>query len=68
MFFSFDWQVELIISYLEDFASPVNLFGTTRLSRGFRYTKTELSLLRQLHDFLLVNDTTLGILVEDVKS
>lgn len=36
--FSFDWQVDLIISYLEDFASSVNLYRTTRLSRGFRLT------------------------------
>jgi len=26
MFFSFDWQVSSIITYLEDFLSPVNLF------------------------------------------
>ena len=38
MFFSFDWQVASIITYLEDFLSPVNLFSTTRLSRGFRFT------------------------------
>lgn len=36
--FSFDWHVDLIISYLEDFASSVNLYRTTRLSRGFRLT------------------------------
>ena len=26
---------------LEDFSSPVNLFGTTRLSRGFRVTRKD---------------------------
>ena len=38
MFFGLDWQVFSIIPYLEDFLSSVNLFSTTRLSRGFRYT------------------------------
>ena len=40
MFFGFDWQVFSIIAYLEDFFSPVNLFWTPPLWRGFRYTKT----------------------------
>ena len=40
--FKFDWQVFLIIPYLEVFFSSVNLFSTTRLSRGFLFTKKEL--------------------------
>ena len=34
------WQVDFI-TYLEDFFSPVNLFSTTRLSRGFRDTRRD---------------------------
>ena len=45
MFFTFDWQVKLIITYLEDFFSSVNLFRTTRLSRGFRDTKNDDSIM-----------------------
>ena len=43
MFFSFDWQVVLIIAYLEDFFSPVNLFSTPPLWRGFRLQKVKSS-------------------------
>ena len=39
-FLRFDWQVFSILSQTEDFFSSVNLFPTTRLSRGFRYTKS----------------------------
>ena len=34
-----DWQVFPIIPQTEDFSSSVNLFPTTRLSRGFQITK-----------------------------
>ena len=40
--FLFDWQVKLIITYLENFFSSVNLFWTTPLWRGFRLQKATL--------------------------
>ena len=33
------WQTTFILPHEEDFFSPVNLSWTTRLSRGFHYTK-----------------------------
>ena len=36
--FYFDWQVFLIHIIRSFYFSPVNLYWTTRLSRGFRYT------------------------------
>ena len=35
MCFYFDWQVVSILTYTEGFCSSVNLYPTTRLSRGF---------------------------------
>ena len=40
-FLRFDWQVFSILSQTEGFFSSVNLFPTTRLSRGFHYTKKQ---------------------------
>ena len=39
MCFYFDWQVVSILTYTEGFCSSVNLYPTTRLSRGFPDTK-----------------------------
>ena len=39
MFFSFDWQVELIISYLEDFTHRLTFFEPRHYGGVFVYNK-----------------------------
>ena len=50
--FIFDWQVVFILPHTEDFFSPVNLFSTTRLSRGFCFTTKE-AITHKDHGFLI---------------
>ena len=55
VFFSFDWQVYSNYITNGGFFSSVNLYRTTRLSRGFRYTKKppRISPGRLTFDFIL---------------
>ena len=41
MFFSFDWQVELIISYLEDFTHRLTFFEPRHYGGVFVYKKSD---------------------------